>query len=371
MSGHVRNRATALLAIPLVAALAFGAPARAAADESVPAATAEPAPAADEPAPTEPEPEPTATAEPTAAPTQDPAATATPTFTPASEQGIAAPSEEPSSEPAKPAILTLTLPKAYWGRPYSATLDAVGTGTLLWSLTGGQLPAGLTLAPSGAITGTPTKIGTYSAEMALLDDAALTVTRTLTLVVTAALDAAVSAVGPADVRYSYRSGCPVKPVDLRLLQMNYWGYDGKLHRGRMVMRANVVDDLRYVFAKAFADKFPLHSMNLVETYQGSDVKAMRDDNTSAFNCRHVTGNPTRLSQHSYGNAIDINTKRNPYVTGKKVYPHSGKKYLDRSPLLTGMIGRKSALVKAFAHERWKWGARWSHPDYQHFSSNGG
>jgi hypothetical protein len=138
-----------------------------------------------------------------------------------------------------------------------------------------------------------------------------------------------------------------------------------------VMRADVVDDLRYVFAKAFADKFPLHSMNLVETYQGSDVKAMRDDNTSAFNCRHVTGDPTRLSQHSYGNAIDINTKRNPYVTGKKVYPHSGKKYLDRSPLLPGMIGRKSALVKAFAHERWKWGARWSHPDYQHFSANGG
>ena len=44
---------------------------------------------------------------------------------------------------------------------------------------------------------------------------------------------------------------------------------------------------------------------------GSDLAAMRADNTSAFNCRTVTGNPYRLSQHSYGNAIDINTVRNP------------------------------------------------------------
>ena len=43
----------------------------------------------------------------------------------------------------------------------------------------------------------------------------------------------------------------------------------------------------------------------------SDLAAMRADNTSAFNCRPVTGNPYRVSQHSYGNAIDINTVREP------------------------------------------------------------
>ena len=57
---------------------------------------------------------------------------------------------------------------------------------------------------------------------------------------------------------------------------------------------------------------------------------MAAGNTSAFNCREVTGNPYRLSQHSYGNAIDINTFENPYVTSSKVYPAKAKKKKSRA-----------------------------------------
>ena len=58
---------------------------------------------------------------------------------------------------------------------------------------------------------------------------------------------------------------------------------------------------------------------------------MRADNTSAFNCRPVTGNPYRVSQHSYGNAIDINTVRNPYVVGSRVFPGFARTYLRPLP----------------------------------------
>jgi hypothetical protein len=111
-------------------------------------------------------------------------------------------------------------------------------------------------------------------------------------------------------------------------------------------------------------------MRRVEAYKGSDEKSMADDNTSAFNCRHVTGNPTRLSQHSYGNAVDINTFENPYVTASRVYPPGARAYLKRSPYRTGMILPGGVFAKAFSTERWYWGARWRHPDYQHFSQNG-
>ena len=56
---------------------------------------------------------------------------------------------------------------------------------------------------------------------------------------------------------------------------------------------------------------------------------MAANNTSAFNCRKVVGNPYRISQHSYGNAIDINTVRNPYVVGSRVYPAFAATYLRR------------------------------------------
>ncbi len=44
------------------------------------------------------------------------------------------------------------------------------------------------------------------------------------------------AVSAAMVANTYRAGCPVKPSSLRLLQLNYWGFDGKVHRGELIVR---------------------------------------------------------------------------------------------------------------------------------------
>lgn len=56
-----------------------------------------------------------------------------------------------------PLVASSTLPPATVGQPYSATLAASGgTPAYTWALSTGALPAGLNLAPSGQITGTPT-----------------------------------------------------------------------------------------------------------------------------------------------------------------------------------------------------------------------
>jgi hypothetical protein len=36
-----------------------------------------------------------------------------------------------------------------------------------------------------------------------------------------------------------------------------------------------------------------------------------------------------------------------------------------------MILHDGVVARRFRSLGWSWGARWSHPDYQHFSSNGG
>ena len=60
-------------------------------------------------------------------------------------------------------ILTTALPDGTLGSSYSSTLEANGgVGNYQWSLSAGQLPPGLSLGPTGSITGTPTAAGTFT-----------------------------------------------------------------------------------------------------------------------------------------------------------------------------------------------------------------
>ena len=175
----------------------------------------------------------------------------------------------------------------------------------------------------------------------------------------------------AEMPYTYRSGCPVGPSGLRRVKMPYYDWAGVPRLGDIVLRVGAGDDMQRVFQRAFKARFPIRKMRLVDVYKGSDISSMAADNTSAFNCRKVTGNPYRLSQHSYGNAIDINTVENPYVTSSRVYPSGSQTYLNRRNVRKGMIVSSGPIAAGMRAEGWPWGARWSHPDYQHFSSNGG
>ncbi|MEU5894974.1 MULTISPECIES: M15 family metallopeptidase [Streptomyces] len=186
-----------------------------------------------------------------------------------------------------------------------------------------------------------------------------------------ALDARVSAVSARDLGRSWHPGCPVAPSGLRLIRMNHWGFDGRVHAGELVVRERAVRPMLYVFGRAFDARFPVRRMRTMAAYGGSDVAAMKADNTSAFNCRAVTGDPSRLSQHSYGDAVDINTLENPYVDRNgRVYPAAGVAYLDRRRTSKGMIKNGDVITTAMREVGWQWGGRWPAPDYQHFSANG-
>ena len=185
-----------------------------------------------------------------------------------------------------------------------------------------------------------------------------------------AFEATVSPVKWSELRYTYRAGCPVRPVQLRTIRVTYWGFDARAHEGALIVRDRVATDVVKVFRRLYAAKFPIRRMRLMSAYRGSDDASMAADNTSAFNCRFVKGT-TRWSMHAYGEAIDVNTIENPYVQGARVSPPSGRGYVDRSNHRAGMAVEGGVLVRAFDSVGWHWGGRWtSSKDYQHFSTTG-
>jgi hypothetical protein len=176
----------------------------------------------------------------------------------------------------------------------------------------------------------------------------------------------------ADLRYSYRAGCPVGPAQLRAVRLSYWGFDGRAHVGKLVVNRRVTRDVVTVFRHLHAARFPIRRMVPVAAYRGSDDASMAADNTSGFNCRAAVGSTTGAwSVHAYGLAIDVNPVENPYLLGGRVLPPAGRRYLDRTRRRRGMAVERGVLVTAFAEVGWKWGGRWTgSPDYQHFSTTG-
>jgi hypothetical protein len=185
--------------------------------------------------------------------------------------------------------------------------------------------------------------------------------------------ARVERVTAADLPYSWHSGCPVGPSQLRRVRLSFVGFDGGRHLGALVVNARVVPQVTVVFRALYRARFPIRRMQPIDVYRGSDDRSAAADNTSGFNCRYaVAPGPKRWSVHAYGEAIDVNTVENPYLEGGRVLPAAGAAYRNRAQVRPGMAVPGGVLVRAFARAGWQWGGRWANsPDWQHFSKTGG
>src|SRR4029453_11895920 len=115
------------------------------------------------------------------------------------------------------------------------------------------------------------------------------------------------------VRWSWRRGCPVGPVELRLLLADYWGFDKRVHRGELIVHRDHARRVLAVLGKLFAAASPIQRLKVVDAYRADDDRSMAANNTSGFNCRRVSGSSS-WSEHAFGRAIDLNPLRNPWVT---------------------------------------------------------
>jgi hypothetical protein len=169
---------------------------------------------------------------------------------------------------------------------------------------------------------------------------------------------------------SWHRGCPVGRSRLRMIDMNYWGFDGYRHRGELVVNRDVALPAVRAFREIYQERQPIRAMYRVDRFGWSkrlrganDFRSMKADNTSAFNCRRVVGSPGRQSPHSYGRSIDLNPWENPYVTRRGVYPNRWWLPRDRPGPMVHR-SRSHPVVRAFRRQGFVWGGSYS--DFHHF-----
>jgi hypothetical protein len=172
----------------------------------------------------------------------------------------------------------------------------------------------------------------------------------------------------AELGASWRPGCPLEPARLRRVEIDHLGMDGRTRRGELVVHEELVAEVVEIFRQLRRLRYPIERMRTPDHYPGAeDELSMRDNNTSAFNCRDIPGTGS-WSLHAYGRAIDINPLINPYIDSTGAFqPSNAEPYVDRNRIDPGLLHEGDPAVRIFTDRGWRWGGDWQTPkDYQHF-----
>lgn len=154
---------------------------------------------------------------------------------------------------------------------------------------------------------------------------------------------------------------------LAVISVRYYGPDGRVHQGQVVVNKTLEDDIRTIFDVIKRTRFPVESVLPIahpEIQKKGEYGLSPDtNNTSGYVWRPIVG-ARRLSMHALGLAVDINPRKNPYIKGDLVLP-PGATYDPTDP---ETLLPDSPVVKAFKRLGWEWGGDWKGEavDYMHF-----
>lgn len=165
-----------------------------------------------------------------------------------------------------------------------------------------------------------------------------------------------------------RAGCPASRADLRRVEVDFRGFDGRSHRGVLVVNRDVAREVGAIFTDLYRAGFPIRSIKPIEAFGGDDNASMAADNTSAYNCRRASqaNSPATKSPHANGRAVDINPRENPWWDPRCACFMPSAKYAKRVAG-KGRILAGGPVWKAFTARGWIW-QNTAKPDYQHFDT---
>lgn len=167
--------------------------------------------------------------------------------------------------------------------------------------------------------------------------------------------------------------CPDEILEsLEVLNVVYVGFDGDIHQGQIVVAAKVAAEVAAFFRRALETKFPIERVIPVSAppYRWDGKKVLADNLTSGFDYRNVHATD-KQSKHSFGLALDVNPRQNPYIRYKDgietLHVPEGVQWNPDTP---GTLTADNPLVKLMVGFGWQWGGSWTKAsgriDYMHF-----
>ena len=96
------------------------------------------------------------------------------------------------------------------------------------------------------------------------------------------------------------------------VDVEHINFDGFSQIGNYFVAKKVAKQVSLIFKELYQRRFPIHTIQPIDIFEGDDYASMQANNTSAFNGRKIM-NTDRWSSHAYGVAIDINPMQNPYL----------------------------------------------------------
>ena len=147
--------------------------------------------------------------------------------------------------------------------------------------------------------------------------------------------------------------------NISTISVRYIDFNGNDKSGDIICNKKVCDELKSIFSEIYDLQFPIKQISPISEFNDDDMESVKNNNTSCFCYRYVIGSD-KLSDHSTGNAIDINPMQNPWVH-PSAHKIEGRKYDSNQK---GTITPE--IVDIFKKHGWLWGGNWRNPDYQHF-----
>ncbi len=151
---------------------------------------------------------------------------------------------------------------------------------------------------------------------------------------------------------------------LALINVEYYSFDGLLHRGQVLLDSALAEDVKGAFRLIKATRFPVFSVipTMDRRFMEEDERAATENNSVAFSHRRVAGTD-RMSNHSFGRALDLNPAINPYIRSDYRFPEG----VEYDPTRLGALSPDGPIARYFKDHGWEWGGDWTdRKDYMHF-----
>lgn len=114
-------------------------------------------------------------------------------------------------------------------------------------------------------------------------------------------------ISPSIYQKMLGNSIPLKDKDsvnlssLRLLKLSYYGFDGKVYQGEMVVNSKLANDVLEIFKELYNIRYPIEKIRLIDEYNADDELSMSDNNTSCFCYRKIAGTSV-ISNHAKRNS---------------------------------------------------------------------